>query len=111
MTKYNVHIYREMRLVFEGIEADSPQAAAAIAHDKPTGDADEIDDCEGETLSALVDEVGDTEYERSELIEFEHERARRAASALLAALKAVLPYAENEHASLLECLKRDGEAV
>ena len=31
MTIFNVHIYREMRLIFTGIEADTPEAAAAIA--------------------------------------------------------------------------------
>src|SRR5271157_120337 len=35
MTIYNVHIYREMRLVFGGIEADTQETAAAIARDKP----------------------------------------------------------------------------
>ena len=63
MTKYNVHIYREMRLTFDGIEADTPEAAAAIARDKPTGDADDIDDCDGENLAALVDVAGDEDYE------------------------------------------------
>jgi hypothetical protein len=42
MTTYNVHIYREMRLTFKGVGAGTPEAAAAIAHGKPTGDdADE----------------------------------------------------------------------
>ena len=40
MNHYNVHLFRAMRLLFAGIEADSPEAAAAIARDKPTGDAD-----------------------------------------------------------------------
>ena len=31
MTLYNVHLYREMRLVYEGISAETPEAAAAIA--------------------------------------------------------------------------------
>lgn len=109
MTKYNVHIYREMRLTFEGIEADTPDAAAAIAHDKPTGDADDIDDCEGENLAALVDVAGDQDYEQSRLIDFEPERQRKTASALLSSLKAVLPYAESEGESLYECWKRDGD--
>ena len=65
MTTYNVHIYREMRLVFGGIEAGSPEAAASIARDKTTGEADSIDDCEGETIAALVDVQGDEEYEQS----------------------------------------------
>ena len=92
MTTYNVHIYREMRLVFGGIEAESHEAAAAIARDKPTDDADSIDDCEGENLAALVDVVGDEEYEESRLIDFEIERERRAARPLLAALQKASNY-------------------
>jgi hypothetical protein len=89
MIKYNVHLYREMRLAFEGIEAASPAAAAAIARDKPTEEASLIDDCEGMTLSALVDEAGDEEYERSVFIDFEAERLRKAAPKLLAACQMV----------------------
>jgi len=89
MTIYNVHIYREMRLVYDRIEADSHEAAAAIARDKPTGDAVEIDDCEGETLSALVDVAGDEEYEQSRFIDFEEERLRKAAPKLRAALETI----------------------
>ncbi len=60
-----MHIYREMRLIFADIEADTPEAAAAIARDKPTGDADDIEDCEGEKLTALVDVAGDEDYGQS----------------------------------------------
>ena len=163
MTTYNVHIYREMRLRFDGIEADTPEAAASIARNKPTDAADEIDDCEGMTLSALVDLVGDEEYEESVFIDFEPERLCKAAPklldalrwitccpmiqapfgttayivsdermaqarvavaeadaagilpvpssapGLLAVLKAVLPYAENERSSLRESWKRDDD--
>lgn len=97
MTQYIVHLYREMRLSYAGIEADSLEAAAAIARDKPTADADDIQDCEGETLTALVDVAGDTEYEQSRIIDFEQEQQRRAAPALLAALEAILLYAELAH--------------
>ena len=90
MTTYNVHIYRVMRLVFGGIEADSHEAAASIARDKPTDQADSIDDCDGETLAALVDVHGDEEYEQSRIIDFEPERQRRAARKMLAALKDLL---------------------
>ena len=110
MTIYNVHIYREMRLTFRGVEAEDHEAAAAIARDKPTGDADAIDDCEGETLSALVDVQGDEEYENSRLIDFDGERVRHSAPNLLAALEAVLPYAEAERASLENCYRRDDDA-
>ena len=100
MTIYNVHIYREMRLTFDGIEADTPQAAAFLAAEKPTGDADDIEDCDGETSSGLVDVSGDKEYEQSRVIDFEPERHRKAAQKLLASLKSLLPYAENEAYSL-----------
>ncbi len=70
MTLYNVHIYREMRLRFDGIEADSPEAAAAIARERTAEDASVVDECEGITLAALVDEVADEEYERSVTIDF-----------------------------------------
>ncbi len=87
---YNVHIYREMRLTYRGIEADSHDAAASIARDKPTDEADSIDDCEGETLSALVDVQGDEDYEQSRFIDFEEERLRKAAPNLLSALRRLL---------------------
>src|SRR4051812_44198946 len=94
MTIYNVHIYREMRIVFGGIEAETPEAAAAIARDKPTGDADDIEDCNGDDLGALVDVNGDEDYTQSVSIDFESERHRKAALKLLASLEALLPYAE-----------------
>ena len=100
MTLYTVHLYREMRLTFEGIEAESLEAAAAAARDKQTSHADDIEDCEGETLAALVDVAGDEEYGQSRFIDFEAERQRNAAPALLASLEAILPYAENEAHSL-----------
>ena len=71
MTQYIVHIYREMRLTFAGIEADTPEAAAVLARAKPTGDADDIDDCEGENLAALVDLAGDEDYNQSVTVDFE----------------------------------------
>jgi len=109
MTIYNVHIYREMRLTFGGIEAASPESAAVLARQKPTEEADSIEDCNGDDLAALVDEAGDEEYERSLTIAFEPERQRKAAYRLLTALEAVLPYAEGEGESLYECWKRDGD--
>jgi hypothetical protein len=87
MTLYNVHIYREMRLFFERIEADTAEAAAAIARDRPTEDADDIEDCDGEDFGALVDVVGDDEFEHFEMIEFEAERLRKVVPEMLAALQ------------------------
>lgn len=108
MTLYNVHVYREMRLRFIGIEADTPQAAADIAHGSPTKDADDIDDRDGQDLSALVDTLGDEEYEDSKTIDFEAGRLLNAAPDLLAACQAALdpiarircayPETQNKHA-------------
>lgn len=94
MTTYNAHIYREMRLVYGGIVADSHEAAAAIARDRPTDQANSIDDCEGETFAALVDVVGDEGYEQTRLIDFESERQRKAAAKLLAACRMVVDHWE-----------------
>ena len=87
MIQYIVHLYREMRLSYTGIEADTPQAAATIAGGKPTADADNIEDCDGENLSALVDLAGDEDYSESVSVDFEAERIRKAAPKLLEALK------------------------
>ena len=87
---YHVHLYREMRLSFEHIIADTPEAAAAIARARPTDEAESVDDCDGESLAALVDIVGDEAYSRSVMIEFEAERQRRAAATLLAACRMVV---------------------
>jgi len=109
MTQYIVHIYREMRLIYEGIEAESPEAAAAIARDKPTDDADGLEDCNGTDLSGLVDVVGDQDYSQSVAIDFASERLRKVAPKLLASLEAILPYAEHE-AYGLERHEHDPEA-
>jgi hypothetical protein len=91
MTLYTVHLYREMRLALERVEADTPEAAAAIARNRLTEDTDDISDCDGDTFAALVDVVGDEHYEQSRLIDFEAERLRKAAPELLAALEEVTP--------------------
>ena len=109
MTQYIVHIYREMRLTFADIEADTPEAAAAIARDKTTDQADDIEECNDEDLSALVDLAGDEDYSQSVAVDFEAERIRKAARDLLAALEEVIDYAENEAYSL-EKLKDSPEA-
>ena len=87
MTIYNVHIYREMRLRFDGIEAESPDQAAEKARDLHFDDADDWSDCEGESLAALIDVAGDEEYSQSITIDFEVPQQLKAASKLLAALE------------------------
>jgi len=109
MNQYIVHIYREMRLTFADIEADTPEDAAAIAGGKPTDDADNIEDCEGENLSALVDTAGNEDYSQMVTIDFAVERIRKAALKLLTALDDIIDYAENEAYSL-EKLKDSPEA-
>jgi hypothetical protein len=110
MTQYIVHLYREMKLSYTGIEAGTPEAAAAMVGGKPTADADNIEDCEGQNLSALVDRAGDDDYSQSVTIDFEAERIRHAAARLLAALEAVLPYAKYENPSMDGSWGRDPEA-
>src|SRR5579875_1542292 len=90
MTLYNVHIYREMRLYFPAIEAATPDDAARIAADKLMADAEYTEDCDGENLAALVDLVGDDEFEHSVTIDFDHERMRTAAPDLLEAIPALI---------------------
>lgn len=72
MPKYNVHVYREMRLFYPDIEAATLAEAAEKARNMTTDDATVIDDCEGETFAALVDMVGDDEYHQTRLFDFEH---------------------------------------
>lgn len=81
--RYDVHLYREMRLLFEGIEAGSHDEAAAVARRRPSDEADFMDDCHGEDFAALVDVTGDDTYEQSRFIAFEAERLRQAAPKLL----------------------------
>ncbi|WP_422927476.1 hypothetical protein [Singulisphaera sp. PoT] len=90
MAGYIVHVYREMRLTFEGIEAESPEAAALIARDRSTDAADDIADCDGEDLAALVDLVGDEHHEHSRVFDFGPEGLRKAGPALLAACRMVV---------------------
>jgi hypothetical protein len=87
MTSYNVHIYREMRLRFDDIEADSPGEAAEKARDMHFDDAADWSDCEGESLAALIDVQGDEEHSQSEVVDFEPGRLLKAAPAMLSALQ------------------------
>lgn len=103
MTQYTVHLYREMRVSYAGIEADTPEAAAAIAHDRATDEADNIEDCNGCDLSALVDVAGNEDYSQSVTIDFEAERARKAAALLLNACRLIIE--RWEHGDLAEAAR------
>jgi hypothetical protein len=87
MTLHNVHLYREVHLTYESIDAYTAQAAAAIAIDRSVGAADDIDDCAGETFVAIIDVAGDDRHERTLNIEFEAERLLKAAPDMLDALR------------------------
>lgn len=90
MTLFHVHLYREMRVYFPGIEADMPEVAARIAAEKPTADAEFMEDCNGENLAALIDLAGDEEFVQSVTIDFEPELLRKSALGLKAALDYLL---------------------
>ena len=96
MTIYNVHIYREMRLHYPGITADTPEQAARVAADRPTPDAETIEDCDGDNLAALIDVAGDDEFTRSVTLDFEPERLRKIAPELLQALQTLAEQADED---------------
>lgn len=108
MTKYNVHIFREMRLYYPGIEAESHAEAAEIASKMDTCEAGEAEDCNGEDLSAMVDVEGDEEFAKTELINFEPQRLLDVAPKLLEALLNALPYVEDvlSNPEQLACFKK-----
>jgi len=87
MPTYHVHIYREMRLYFSAIEAPSAEEAAHIAAARPTDEADSVEDCDGDNSSALVDFDGDSEYEKSAIVEFQPAWLQKSAKDLLDALE------------------------
>ncbi len=90
MKTYTVHLYREMRLTFTGITADTPEGAATSACDAASEAASRWEDCEGETFSALVDLDGDAEFAHSRVIDFPEGRLRQAAPKLADALDYLL---------------------
>jgi hypothetical protein len=87
---YNVHLYREMRLFFPGIVADTPEQAAARAAELPDDEAAHIEDCEGINLCALVDLVGDDDFSESVGVDFDHGRTIVRADQLHQALQQAL---------------------
>jgi hypothetical protein len=110
MTRYNVHIYREMKLCFLDIEADSPEQAAATCREFPDEAAcGPAVDCDGETFAALVDVQGDSDDSQSVTIDFEAERLRKAAPGLLAACRMVV--ARWERGDLSEAVRACDAAI
>jgi len=89
MPTYQVHIYREMRLVFPDIAARTADEAAQTAAALPAEAAQALEDCDGENLAALVLVSGHEEGQRSRLIDFDPVRAM--APELLQVLELILP--------------------
>jgi hypothetical protein len=90
MNLYNVHLYRTVRLLFAGIEADTLKAAAAIARIGLTSNADEIDDGYADDVFAQIDVAGDNPPKHFVTIDFEPERLRKAAPGLLEAIPSLI---------------------
>lgn len=86
MPKFHVHLYREMRAYYPDITADTPEQAARIADSKSTTEAKYVDDCDGTTLSALVDHDGDDEYFHSQIIDLNRPKSLARAATPLPAL-------------------------
>jgi hypothetical protein len=57
-----------MRLVFPGIKAESPEAAARLASAGETEAPERVEDCEGLAYVALVDRDGDDHHDESETV-------------------------------------------
>ena len=89
MKTYNVHVYREMRLLFPGIVARTAVEAATLAAEMPSGAAEALEDCDGENLAALVGVIGRDECKQSWMIDFDPVRA--IVPDLLTALELALP--------------------
>jgi len=118
MTHYIVHIYRQMRLSYTGIEADTPREAAFMARRKPTDAADNVEDCDGETFSALVEPAGNDDHRQSVTIAFDididallAQRGEIAVPWSIADVKDVRPDLSDEQCwEVLENVKRKHDA-
>lgn len=94
MPTYNVHIYREMRILYQDIKADTPEAAAESCRDFPSDAGCDPVDCDGQTFAAVVD-VQNTNHSKDIL--FDEGRLRLAALELLEACELLdRAYADGE---------------
>jgi hypothetical protein len=94
MPTYTVHIYREMRVKFAGVEAESIAEAAREAAALRTDDG--VDDCDGANLYALVDLEGDEDFEHSENVVFEAGRMLDLGPKMQEVLEALVSRIEEE---------------
>jgi hypothetical protein len=70
MTLYNVHLYRLYRVKQPDIEAETMEEAIKIAEERDVRDAECIEDAEDATYFALVDVVGDEDFEQTRDFDF-----------------------------------------
>lgn len=96
MPKFNVHLYREMRLYYPGITATDAEEAVRVADLKSTREAHHIEDCDAATIAALVDPEGDTDYDHSRLIDLDPKQS--AIATLLTALAGLVEAIRAGHA-------------
>jgi hypothetical protein len=96
MPTYTVHVYREMRVVFTGVIADTPEEAASVAADLRTEQADRVCDCQGSNLYALVDIEGDGWSQRSRDVAFEAGRMLDLGPKMQEALEALVSRIEED---------------
>jgi hypothetical protein len=96
-----------MRVKFTGIEAESIDEAARVAADLRTDD--DVDDCDGANLYALVDLEGDEDFEHSKDVTFEAGRMVDTGPTMLRALEELISNIDEDVP--LECVTRHFRAV
>jgi hypothetical protein len=110
MPTYKVHIYREMRIVYQDVQAPTPEAAAESGRDFPSDAGCDPVDCDGQTFAAVVDPLdAHGRHGRSQDILFEEGRLRLAAPQLLAACRMVVE--RWEHGDLAAAARACSAAV
>lgn len=107
MPQYDVHLYKLYRVKHAGVDASSMEEAITKAIKLPDKEAECIEDCEEPAYEALVDVVGDEEYEQTLRFEMIDEKPVRIdASAHLAARERALKLCQQ-----LAAFTKDGDFV
>ncbi len=89
---FTVHLYRVMRLRYDFVAAGSHEQAADVARTQALSGISpvEIDDCDGQIISALVDQGGGENFDDTRLVKFvDSADVAAVAGELLKALKTV----------------------
>lgn len=102
MPKYNVHLYREMRVKYFNVEAETPERAAELVRNIDPELCDyenETHECEGQSFGAVVDEIDPANpghWTNETPINFDDGKLRDAAPQLLKALRGIFLLHEPE---------------